>query len=143
MASYTPSGSISVTVSAGSLAVGAGSFAVGDTTLSTSQIPSHNHGVFYWQRGFSGGGAQDYWVQNSAITGTFNSGFTGGGGSHSHGLTGSPSLSGSPSVTAQSFSGSAATLTQNAHNHTASSSFTGNALTLNVKYVNIIICSKN
>jgi len=141
MASYTPAGSISVTVGAGSLAVGAGTFAVGATTLSIAQIPSHTH--FYYNNGsgydnpYNVGGNR-YLEFAGAYTG-----YEGGGGSHTHGLTGSPSLSGSPSVTAQSFTGTAATLTQNSHNHTATSTFTGSALTLNVKYVNIIMCSKD
>jgi hypothetical protein len=156
MASYTPAGSISVTVGAGTLAVGAGTFAVGATTLSTTQMPSHNHSLYY---GDSGSPTPFNVAQSFGYTVDTGSGYmwsgapqgsranletnTGSSGSHTHSLTGAPTISGSPSVTSQSFTGTAATLTQNAHNHTASSSFTGSALTLNVKYVNIIICSKN
>ena len=150
MVSYTPAGSISVTVGAGTLAVGAGTFAVAATTLATSQIPSHQHlggASFQFANGPYGTAASGSNSNQSGQSGqNDNHNYTsnvGGGGSHTHTLSGSPSISGSPSVTAQSFTGTAATLTQNSHNHTASSSFTGSALTLNVKYVNIIICSKN
>jgi hypothetical protein len=143
MASYTPTGSISVAVGAGTLAVGAGTFAVSATTLSTSQIPSHTH----TQTGNSAvTDPNSNWPANQRNQGN-NTGpqtaGTGGGGSHTHSLSGAPSLSGSPSVTSQSFTGNAATLTQNSHTHTTTNSFTGNALTLNVKYVDVIICSKN
>jgi hypothetical protein len=103
-------------------------------------MPSHTHTL---------GGDNNYnaatfiCVGESSAQKFVTSSAAGGGGSHTHGLTGAPSISGSPSVTAQSFTGTAATLTQNSHNHTASSSFAGSALTLNVKYVDIIICSKN
>lgn len=127
-ASQTPSGSVSVTVSAGTLAVNAGTFAVGATTLSTAQIPSHNHGPgSLWkgqQSGYSGVfasyGSSSY-GGTFAITGSTDS--TGGGGSHTHGLTGAPGISGAPTVTA--------------------SSFTGNAIDLAVAYVDAIIATKD
>jgi hypothetical protein len=120
-ASQAVTGSISVTVGAGTLAVGAGTFAVGATTLATTDIPSHTHGIP------TKGTAGPY----SAINGeggaynvaTYNTNSTGGGGSHTHSLTGSPSISGSPSVTA--------------------SSFTGNAINLAVQYVDVIIATKD
>jgi hypothetical protein len=160
MASYTPAGSISVTVGAGTLAVGAGTFAVGATTLSAAQMPSHYHNQGIGLYGSSAGAyGQDsfgtsavYYIngiseplatQDVSPVSRARTSSAGSSSSHTHGLTGAPSISGSPSVTAQSFTGTAATLTQNSHNHTASSSFAGSALTLNVKYVDIIICSKN
>jgi hypothetical protein len=78
----------------------------GATTLSTSQIPSHNHetGDGTGQNTFAG-----------LYTGNPNNeyvGSTGGGGSHTH-----------------SFSGSG--------------SGTSSAVTLNVQYIDIILCSKN
>ncbi len=106
-ASQTPSGSVSVTVSAGTLAAAA-------TTLSTTQMPSHSHSTNA-QYPYSGSG---YWGDNLSswgTTATINA--TGGGGSHTH------SMSGSPSVTA--------------------SSFTGNAINLAVKYVDCIFATKN
>jgi hypothetical protein len=145
-ASQTPSGTVSVSVSAGTLGVGIGTLAVanataggtlsggsvGSTTLATSQIPSHTHSI----PGFD-------CVQNVTATsltaGIFNlnTGATGGGGSHNHSfsaptfsgtahnhsLTGSPTISGSPSVT--------------------SSTFSGNAINLAVQYVDLIIASKD
>jgi hypothetical protein len=103
-ASQTPTGSVSITSVTGS---------AGATTLSTPQIPSHNHNV---NRG--GGGAG---VNFSTFTGNFNPVFdgpttsTGGGGSHDHPF---------------SFS-------------SGSGTFTGNAINLAVKYYDFIIASKN
>ena len=111
-ASQTPSGSVSVSISAGTLAADA-------TTLSTAQIPSHNHqqsigtiGIYGTEGsgykgnyGGAGGGAID--LSNTR----------GGSGSHTH------SISGAPSVT--------------------SSSFTGSAINLAVQYVDVIIATKN
>lgn len=77
----------------------------GATTLSTTQMPSHNHsipintGCGYLTVG-AGAGAGP----------TATTGNTGGGGSHSHSISGSASSS---------------------------------AITLNVQYANIILCSKN
>ena len=135
--STTQGGSISVTVSAGTLAVGAGTFAVGATTLSTTQIPSHNHTIGSYPsdgNDFSSqfGGGQAW------RTTTISTGSTGGGGSHTHSLTGAPTLSGSPSVTSQTFTGSAHNHTQDAHNH----SFSGTAINLAVKYVDVIRATK-
>ena len=113
------SGSISVTVDAGTLAVGAGTFAVGATTLAESQMPSHTHSV-PTTTNFSGSSQV---LRRDGTNGNINIGLTGGGGSHTHGLTGAPSLSGSPSVTSQSFS--------------------GNAINLAVQYVDAIIATKN
>ena len=55
---------------------------VGNTTLSTSQIPSHNHSV-----PVNGTGAAAAQATGSG-TGTITSGSTGGGGSHNHSFTG-------------------------------------------------------
>lgn len=119
-ASQTPAGTVSVTVSAGTLAVGVGTLSAGATTLSTAQMPSHSHGL-----GFS-------FTTNSSPYGAFayggagpqaSSQSTGGGGSHTHSVSGSPSLSGSPSVTA--------------------ASFTGTAINLAVKYCDVIFATKD
>jgi hypothetical protein len=116
--SQAVAGSISVSVGAGSLAVGAGTFAVGATTLSTAQMPSHAH--TYYGGLVNGNGVQGSSFNNNSFT---NTGSTGGGGSHTHSLTGAPTISGSPSVT--------------------SSSFTGNAINMAVQYVDLIIASKD
>ena len=131
--STTQGGSISVTVTAGTLAVGAGTFAVGATTLSTAQMPSHSHTI-PGSTGDGGTPAGSYRNGNQTIT----TSATGGGGSHSHSLTGAPTLSGAPSVTSQTFTGSAHNHTQDAHNH----SFSGTAINLAVKYVDVIRATK-
>lgn len=101
-ASQTPSGSVSVNVSGLSAAA---------TTLTTSQIPSHTHS----SGGFGSGGFN---VINPCGGSTpynpSNTGATGGGGSHTHGISGS-----------------------------ATGSFTGNAINLAVKYLNVITATKN
>lgn len=56
---------------------------VGSTTLTTSQIPSHSHTVYY-------GGSCGYGYPASSGAGTLSSssGATGGGGSHNHSFSG-------------------------------------------------------
>jgi len=66
---------------------------ISDTTLSTAQMPSHNHGL---QTGQSGNNAQDRMRRQStttqqSINNHINA--TGGGGSHNHGHNFSGSLS--------------------------------------------------
>lgn len=79
----------------------------GATTLSTAQIPSHAHSIYLGSCGpypnFQSSGG----INTCAGLGT-NS--TGGGGSHTHTISGSA---------------------------------TSSAITLNVRYANIILCSKN
>jgi hypothetical protein len=96
-ASQTPSGTVSVSGSAGS------------TTLTTPQIPSHTHpsgaftfGAPYGQRNTPAAGN---------INAPFSTGATGGGGSHDHPLT------------------------------ISSSTFTGSAINLAVKYYDFIIAT--
>jgi hypothetical protein len=120
-ASQAVTGSISVTVDAGTLAVGAGTFAVGATTIAESQMPSHIHNSIV--RNGTGGSLTGVGGTTGAGSGVYPSAATGGGGSHTHSLTGAPSISGSPSVTA--------------------SSFTGNAINLAVQYVDVIIATKD
>jgi hypothetical protein len=107
-ASQTPSGSVSITSVSGS---------AGNTTLSTPQIPSHNHVVNY-QSGSKSDPVQ-FRLDTNASTGlvrqNFSSGSTGGGGAHSHPF---------------SFS-------------SGSGTFTGNAINLAVKYVDVIRATKN
>jgi hypothetical protein len=165
-ASQTPSGTVSVSVSAGTLSVSAGTLAtgnttatgsvsisggaVGSTTLTSSQIPAHTHNLAF-NRAASTDASGMYFAGQSGVTSIRTSSTTdrnatdsvqantGGGGSHTHGftnptgsftgdahnhtITGSPSLSGSPSVT--------------------SSTFTGNAINLGVQYVDVIIATKD
>jgi hypothetical protein len=99
--SQTPTGSVSVSSISGS---------AGATTLSTPQIPSHNHsnGSTNASRVYTDAPGTDFSAQT-------NTGSTGGGGSHTHPF---------------SFS-------------SASASFTGNAINLAIKYVDLIIAQKN
>lgn len=110
-ASRTPSGSVSVS---GSNSGGS----VSNTTLATSQIPSHNHNALYsinrninsiYDTRLSNSG------ENSSDTTSIQA--AGGSGAHNHGFT-NPSWSGS-------------------------ASFTGTALDFAVQYVDLIIASKN
>ena len=123
-ASQAVSGSVAVTVSAGTLATGIGTLADGAVTLATTQIPSHTHPTFTNVSASNGSGVKAAGLtplaQGYPMT---NSGATGGGTSHTHGLSGSPSLSGSPAVTGQTF--------------------TGTAINLAVSYVDAIIATKN
>ena len=77
----------------------------GATTLSTAQIPSHTHTS---PKAYGCGGCN--FSYGSTLNGTVTTGAAGGGGSHTHAISGSASSS---------------------------------AITLNVQYANVIICSKN
>jgi X-X-X-Leu-X-X-Gly heptad repeat protein len=130
-ASKTPAGSVSVATSIGTLAVGIGTLTAGigtltdgAVTLSTAQIPSHTHTITQATGLAGSGGAYD-----RTPIGSITSGATGGGGSHSHGISGSPSLSGTPTLTG------APSIT--------SATFTGTAIDLAVQYVDVIIATKN
>lgn len=163
-ASQTPSGSVSTSITAvsgsvsttvnsttatnqsttagGSVSVSGGS--VGSTTLTSTQIPGHTHDttlpVWGGCAGFTSWGQRSL----STPTTTITSASTGGGGSHTHSFT-------TPTA---SFSGTSHSHTQDAHNHTASSSFSfgsgsatssfsGNAINLAVKYCDVIFATKD
>lgn len=135
-ASQTPSGSVSVgvssgtlSVSAGNLAAGIGNLAAGSTTLAESQIPSHTHGVRYNAGNGPFQGLQVTALNNGVSNTLFGTTGTGGGGSHNHGITGNPSISGAPTL-----SGSPSI---------TSASFSGNAINLAVQYVDVIIATKD
>jgi hypothetical protein len=126
----TQGGSVSVSLASGG--------SVSAMTLSTSQIPSHNHdpiSVYEGNAPTTGGGTLYYSRRSDLPYMPLGTAQTGGSGSHDHGFT-NPSYSGS-------FTGSSHNHTQNAHNHTASSSFSGTAINLAVQYIDVIICSKN
>lgn len=92
---------------------------VGDTTLSTSQIPSHNHT-------FSVSG-------NTNLVTTFNQ-----GASNTHGAQSGNNYNGAQIT----FSGSGTTASSGggaSHNH----SFSGTAINLAVQYVDVIIATKD
>lgn len=92
---------------------GALSGSIGATTLSTSQMPSHAHSTSILVGNSTDAGGNIYSAANSTTFNTYGTDSQGGGGSHTH-----------------SFSGSVSTITSS-------------AITLNVRYANIIICSKN
>jgi hypothetical protein len=97
----------------GSVSISAISGSAGATTLSTPQIPSHAHAIQY------GTGNATFGTQRAQITnnntGTFNSNAEGGGGSHTHPF---------------SFS-------------SGSGTFSGTAINLAVKYLNVMTATKD
>lgn len=125
-ASQTPAGSVSTSISAISGSVGV-SGSVGNTTLAESQMPSHRHVSANYQSlaGWSGNSPGNYLSENLNYgnIGQAFTGYTGGNGAHNHGFSGSGSFT---------FSSG-----------TASSSFSGTAINLAVKYVDVIVATKN
>jgi len=101
----------------GSVSITSVSGSAGSTTLSTPQIPSHSHSIS-WADSCPGGGNNIGGIPNcktpDALT-NGNSGAAGGGGSHTHPF---------------SFS-------------SGSGTFSGNAINLAVKYVDVIRATKN
>lgn len=92
-----------------------GSFSIGATTLSLSQIPSHDHATTkFFEDGCQPTRAGGNYVYNvpmqTAPGGTSSVIPNGGSGSHTHSISGSP---------------------------------TSSAITLNVQYIDIILCSYN
>ncbi len=145
----TATGSVSVSVS------------VGNTTLGTNEMPSHTHtarlyyydasGPRSWFRG-------SYPANDSGDSVPTNA--TGGSGAHGHSGSGSGSFSGNSHNHTQdahshTFTGSSHNHTQDAHSHTFtgtahnhtqdahSHTFTGTAINLAVKYVDLIIATKD
>ena len=134
-ASQTPAGSVSTSISAVSGSVGISGGSVGSYTLTTTDIPSHQHltGGVWELNPFSTNiaryGYQNNWV-NIRSNVQQNPGYdtysqsVGGGGSHTH-----------------SFSAPTGSFTFSSG--TASSSFTGTAINLAVKYLDVITATKN
>lgn len=118
-ASQAVNGSIGNTTAGGSVSLSGGS--VGSYTLTTTDIPSHNHQSTNRAANFGG---STFYVLGNGDGGapTLATSSTGGGGGHSHSF----------SAPSGSFSGTA-------HNHT----FTGTAIDLAVSYVDLIIASKD
>ena len=145
--SYTPAGSIASTGSTtatNNSYTPAGSVGTsGATTLSESQMPSHGHSYrTQTPVGAPGGGPV------GEVGGTVSTtGAAGGSGSHTHS---GGSFSGTPATITQvghthtsgAFSGTPATITQTSHTHT-SGAFTGTAINLAVKYVDVIMATKD
>jgi hypothetical protein len=101
-ASQTPAGSVSINTAG---------LSAGATTLSTTQIPSHSHTLSFKNSGEYGGSGLSGGVANQP---NLNTGSTGGGGSHSHSISGS-----------------------------ATGSFTGTAIDLAVQYIDVIRATKD
>jgi hypothetical protein len=99
-ASQTPAGSVSINTSG---------LSAGATTLSTAQMPSHTHSALVGS--FIDGGGNAMNVNGGS---SFNTGSTGGGGSHTHTVSGS-----------------------------ATGSFTGTAINLAVQYIDVIRATKD
>ena len=128
MTSRTPSGSVSVSGSnSGGSVTGSVTISNAAVTLTSSQIPSHSHtatgypGYDRYNNPYGG-----YASQTGPNDPTYNTGSTGGGGSHTHANTASWSQG---TFTNPTWSGSA--------------SFSGTALDFAVQYVDLIIASKN
>jgi hypothetical protein len=114
-ASKAVTGTVTVTASTGQTSA---PVSIGATTLTTPQIPSHNHSLNLSQYGgnkAAGVGDNTNATSNQAI------GPAGGGGSHTH----------------------PGTATQHSHPVSAPASFSGTAINLAVKYVDVIRATKN
>jgi hypothetical protein len=133
----TPAGSVSVSI--GSTAAG-GSVSIGSTaaggsvsvsisnhTLSTSQIPSHNHSATTGDNEASYG---YFGTQGIYTARTYSTDSTGGGGGHNHGA--SASFSGTSHGHTASFSGAT-------HGHTSSGGFTGNVHTNEPQFIVVLL----
>jgi hypothetical protein len=155
----TAGGSVGATGSTTATGSVSGSFTASATTLATTQIPSHTHNIGQANRGSDSPTApQSYPGSTSQVV----SGGTGGGTSHTHTISGSPSFTGTAhthtggaftgashnhtqdahSHTSGAFTGTSHNHTQDAHSHT-SGAFTGNAINLAVSYVDAIIATKD
>lgn len=126
--SQTPSGTVAVSVGAGTLGVNTSGLSAGATTLSTSQIPSHNHedpmGSENLGLGWGYGVTSSSWrpgMNPNTYPRPLTSP-TGGGGSHSHTVSGTATITGTP---------------------TGSGTFTGTAMNFAVQYVDVIIATKD
>jgi len=125
--SYTPAGSTSISGTTGS------------TTLGTGEIPSHTHLSGTWRIWDASSGVYGQTGQspisnplgrqvgNAPAIRNYSESI-GSSGGHTHSFSGSGSLS-----------GTAATITQAAHTHT----FTGTAINLAVKYLDVILATKD
>ena len=117
---------------------GGGNMAAANHTVSTAQMPSHTHSR---QHGSNTTGNAQGGLSITVHYGgvhTSNTGATGGGGSHSHGMSGNtasttPGASGATTPGAGGSTTPGATGSANAHSHTISAP----------QYIDVIICSKD
>jgi hypothetical protein len=115
-------------VAAGNLAVSM-SGNVSNTTLSTSQIPSHSHQSRMFTPGNQGVMAYNYYFPAAAFASTQPNYAAGSGGSHNHGHNISGSMTGAPSLSGNVTSGNLAVGASTA--------------TINLQYVDFIIANKD
>ena len=122
---------------------GGGNMAAAATTISTSTMPSHSHSVPYGSGNTIYSANSIYYqpnFDNAGATGsnTGNTASTGGGGSHSHNMSGNTAATtpGNGGATTPGAGGSTtpgATGSANAHTHTIQAP----------QYIDVIICSKD
>jgi hypothetical protein len=122
---------------------GGGNMAAAATTISTSTMPSHSHSVPYGSGNTIYSANSIYYQPNFDAAGatgsnTGNTASTGGGGSHSHGMSGNTAATtpGNGGATTPGAGGSTtpgATGSANAHTHTIQAP----------QYIDVIICSKD
>ena len=125
-------GQVGDTTTSGTVGSTATSGTVGDTTLTINQIPPHDHSVAQWYvDAVDDGGSAPYAIR-TAFANTVT-GSAGGGQPHTHSFTGSTHTH---SFTSPSHSHAFA---GQAHSH----GFTGSSIDLAVKYVDVIIATKN
>lgn len=150
-ASQTPTGTVTVSATTGQITQGGSvsastgqvaqggsiSGSAGATTLATTQIPGHSHTL---------PGRYGYTRTNNSVSPgnngqppyTPNTGNTGGGGSHTHPLSASFTGDLHSHPVSASFTGS-----QHDHPVSAPASFSGSAINLAVKYLDVITATKD
>ena len=164
-ASQTPSGSVSssgtsgLTTSTGSVSISGGAIAsttaagsvsvsggtVGGTSLALGNLASHAH-IQRCVVGTTTGGNVPFngtGIINNAAS-SYQTDAVGSGTSHTHGFT-APTASFTGTAHTHTFTQPTGSITMNAHNHTLSisSSFTGTAINLAVKYLDVITATKD
>lgn len=161
----TATGTIGSTSTTGSVNTAIAGGTVGSTTLTVDQIPSHRH--FVATNTVDGGapsstnslvrqrttaGDSDYYLEGtSGEPSLLRSSATGGGGSHTHSFTGNGHTHNfTGSTHTHSFTGTSHshTFTGTSHGHTFtgtshSHTFSGNNIDLAVKYVDVIVATKD
>lgn len=138
-------GSPTANLSSG-FSVNKGNLSVSSHTLSTAQIPTHDHN--YQRPNYNGIADTDDGKLSRDSSGT-QTGTRGGSGSHSHSLNGNPSVSGSISTGKGNlaingnpqYSGSISVAKGNL-GLTGNPTFTAGDINLNIKYVDVIICTR-
>ncbi len=132
VANQTQTGNVSV-----SIANATTGGTVSNHTLTTSEMPSHSHGLTSGNYGQSVYRPAVGYYRNSGITGNTNS--TGGGGAHSHGFTGGSHTHNANATFSGDTHNHNATFTGAAHNHSISVT----NLDLAVSYLDVIIAAKD